>query len=322
MEYVTCDFCGGGDYVRIAKQTDLIHRTTTEEFWVVKCIKCNLHYTNPRPTREKIGDYYPAKYAFHEEKPRIPSWISTCLKYTANSFTSYIFGLLKAGRLVINYVGPNIPDPVISSYKSGLKGKFLDIGCGTGVSAHFWGARGAIRAYQKITSVAGIEVSQRARNALDAYGIQSWRSICDVPKDEQFAVIRMNWSLEHTHSPDRYFSFIAAHLKPGGKAIIAVPNFSGLIYRIEPSCLEVPIHLYHFTPPDMERYGVKHQLKLSSLKTFSYPGMFNEAAKLGLIPKELMLASTVLEARRLQRILTKFDEAGLGNDMIAIYEHA
>ena len=63
-----------------------------------------------------------------------------------------------------------------------------------------------------------------------------------------FPCYTLNWSLEHVHSPDEYFHFIKNNLKNDGSAIICVPNFDGQIYLNDPSMLELPVHLFHFTP--------------------------------------------------------------------------
>ena len=33
---------------------------------VVRCDACGLHFTNPRPTLDRLGDYYPSEYAPHQ----------------------------------------------------------------------------------------------------------------------------------------------------------------------------------------------------------------------------------------------------------------
>ena len=100
----------------------------------------------------------------------------------------------------------------------------LDIGCGAGASAHFWGRNGALLSYRRITKVAGVEIHDRARESLAAEGVEVWHDIEEIPQDQLFGMIRMNWSLEHVYSPKRYFEFIRDHLEKGGRAVITVPN--------------------------------------------------------------------------------------------------
>ena len=55
MEIVPCDLCGSDDSEKVAEQTDLLHKTTSEIFSVVRCNNCGLHFTNPRPDINEIG---------------------------------------------------------------------------------------------------------------------------------------------------------------------------------------------------------------------------------------------------------------------------
>ena len=129
----------------------------------------------------------------------------------------------------------------------------------------------------------------------------------------------MNWSLEHVHSPAGYFRFIASHLADGGKAIIAVPNYDGLLYRIARDCVEVPIHLYHFRKQDLSNYAEQAGLKLAEFESFSYPQMYVVAAQACASLRGTFEAGiAVKDARHMQRTLARFDRVGLGNDMIAV----
>ena len=133
----------------------------------------------------------------------------------------------------------------------------------------------------------------------------------------------MNWSLEHVHSPTRYFDFIAERLVTGGKAVITIPNYDGLLYRVAPDCVEVPIHLYHFRRLDILNYSRRAGLVEREFRSFSYPEMYVAAA--AACPS---LAGSfdgglgVVEARRMQKMLARFDALGLGNDMLFVLEKA
>lgn len=319
MERVACDFCGSTNAEEVTRQTDILHKTTAEVFFVVRCRDCGLQFVNPRPSREEIGRYYSDEYSFHAAPGRIRRAISSALSWLANSPLHPLFNIVPGlNRKLSMYVLPRIEDPV-RVYSKG--GKILDIGCGSGLSAHFWGEQGALLAYSKIADVYGVEVSGRARDALFAEGIPAYKSLADVPADLRFETIRMNWSLEHVHSPSECFDFITSRLTKGGKAIIAVPNYDGLLYAMARDCVEVPIHLYHFRVQDIVRYAEKFGLAVIEQKTFSYPQMFFFAA--GILPrlsKGFAPAMAISEARLFQKILGRFDEQGMGNDMTVVLE--
>jgi SAM-dependent methyltransferase len=319
MELTACDFCGGHETTFVARQTDLLHRTTEEYFTIVRCVDCGLQYTNPRPSPDEMGRYYADGYSFHAAPSRLRRFAAVAAERLVNGPLAPIADVLPAlGRRLAAHVKPSIPDPVRAYYTAGGHGAMLDIGCGAGASAHFWGERGALLAYRRLAEVAGVEIAQRAREQLAANGIEAWGDLDAVPGQRRFGMIRMNWSLEHVHSPSRYFEFLRGHLEPDGRAVIAVPNYDGLIYRLAPDCVELPIHLHHFRPRDIENYAQRFGFRIAELRTFSYPQMFVAAAEAGLLPEAFAARHGVRDARAFQSILGRFDRAGWGNDMLAV----
>ena len=321
MEIVNCDFCGSDDTTLIAKQSDKLHNTTEEFFNIVKCGNCGLNYTNPRPDIYEIGNYYSDSYAFHSVPSKFHQLFSTFVTKVVNSPFSIFVGILPilASRL-IPFIKPDIPDPVLEYYEGGGEGDFLDIGCGSGNTAHFWGRKGAILEYQKKVKVSGIEVSGIAREKLNDTGIEHWDSLNTVPDDRRFGMIRMNWSLEHVHSPSQYFSFMHKHLLQNGRVMISVPNYDGLIYKMAPDCVELPIHLYHFRTADIQNYALSNGFKVKSIRTFSYPQMFISASESGLLPDNFKNNIKFKHAKAFQCMTKVFDNAGYGNDMIVVLQ--
>jgi SAM-dependent methyltransferase len=319
METVVCDFCGSAEATPVARQTDLLHRTTEALFTIVRCAGCGLQYTSPRPAPAEMGRYYAQDYSFHAAPSPLLRLAAVVAEHVANGPFASVAGVFPGvGRRLAAYVKPSIPDPVRSYYATGGRGAMLDIGCGAGTSAHFWGQRGALLAYRRIAEVAGVEIAARAREVLAAVGIEAWADIGEVPEMRRFGMIRMNWSLEHVHAPSRYFEFLRAHLEPGGRAVIAVPNYDGLIYRLAPDCVELPIHLYHFRPRDLGNYAERYGMRILEIRTFSYLQMFVAAARAGMLPAAFAPQPGVREARAFQSALARFDRSGWGNDMVAV----
>lgn len=267
-ESVVCDYCGCDKTIQITRQTDVIHKTTNEVFNIVQCANCGLLFTNPRPSSQDIDLYYSEAYSYHNAPSALKTIAYSVAEYVAkNDFLAGLAGLLPGiGNKLAPFVKPFVVDPVRKYYANGGKGVMLDIGCGAGFSAHFWGSRGGILSYQLITDVAGVEISSKARESLGAKGVEVYADIDTVPTSRMFGVIRMNWSLEHVHSPARYFQYIKDHLEEGGQAVIAVPNYEGLLYKLAPDSVELPIHLYHFRPSDIENYAHKFGLQIQISK--------------------------------------------------------
>ena len=321
MELVNCDLCGSADNAAVAHQTDRLHATTDENFTVVRCAGCGLHYLNPRPGPNEISRYYGQGYSFHALPSRMRRAAGAALEWLANSpFASLLAIWPPMGRRLVAHLKPGLRDPVRAYFKAGGRGSFLDIGCGSGVHAHFWGYRGSLLAYRALAPVAGVETAAGARAALANAGVAVHASLAEVPAGESFGMIRMNWSLEHVHAPSDYFRFIADRLIPGGQAVIAVPNYGGMLYRLAPDCVEVPVHLYHFRTGDIHRYAQKVGLKVRQTVTFSYPQMFVVAARAGMLPLPFTNFENFSEARAFAHALKVIDQCGMGNDVVVTLE--
>tara|TARA_B100000787_G_C16193033_1_gene298757 strand:- start:1320 stop:2285 length:966 start_codon:yes stop_codon:yes gene_type:complete len=278
MENVDCDLCCSSNNNFIVSQTDLLHNQTKEIFSIVKCNSCNLVFTNPRPKLSEIGSYYPKKYYAHKKNffnNKLFIHLKSILK---SRFSLSLISLIPIiSRLFRLSVQPNLANPF--TIKKNMF--FLDIGCGIGDNTHIWGPQNSIEQYKKISSnIYAVEPDLSALKILRDNNLKSYSSIKNLPDEISFDFIRMNWSLEHTHSPNEYFNFISQRLSKNGYAIICVPNYNGEIYSVDPSMLELPIHLYHFTLESLTKYCDKHNLKIDNSYTFSYASMYYYASKI------------------------------------------
>lgn len=321
MEYVNCDLCGNKSTSFVTKQTDIFHGTTKEYFSIVRCDKCGLCFTNPRPDKDEMSRYYPGDYSCFETPSPYKVFARKVLEGFVNSTVSSMAVLIPPlSKQLALRIKPIIKDPVLKVFNEGLKDGFLDIGCGSGDHAVFWGHTGGLKAYRRLMPVAGVDVSAKALENLESVGIESWTSIDLVPNQLQWSIIRMNWSLEHVHHPSLFFEFIYNHLNSGGHAVICVPNYEGLLYRLAPECVELPIHLYHFTPKHINAYAVKYGFRVREIFTFSYPAMFFLAVEAGILPAGFCSNLGITEAKRFKKTLSRFDRAGYGNDIVAVLE--
>ena len=321
METINCDLCGSYSSTTIASQTDLIHNSTAEIFNVVRCNDCGLNYTNPRPSPDEIGKYYSETYTFHHNtgiKAYVKkSILGQIIFLIANSPLAYVFSMIKP---ISNFLGsqvrPSIEDPLLQLLKADSLKSFLDIGCGSGVNAHFWGKKSSLMNLKNTIDVYGCEIDSLSREYLNNNGIHCWSDIGKINNEMKFDVIRMNWSLEHAHYPSEYFEFFQKHLTDHGKVIIGVPNSKGILYQMEPNALELPIHLHHFSINTLNKYAVKYNLKIISSFTFSYSSMFQFAKEVGLLSNKYNYPKGIFGSKRLQAVLNSFDRFGLGNDIV------
>jgi len=335
MEKVICDLCGSKDHKIIFKQTDIIHKSTDDYFNMVKCNNCDLCFLNPRPSQDQIGKYYTDEYGDgvfhnHQNKYKI-KMINIFRNITNNAFSKKSFFLFKIiSRLILTplYYIPSIRKkvihnlhPKVKSYiETSEKGKILDIGCGAGMHVHMYGYNEAIISLKKKGwDVYGIEPSEISRKLLKEKGIKNvYPDLLNSDFDnDYFNVIRMNWSLEHVHYPSLYLKECRRILKKGGKLIISIPNYNGILYKMFPDCVEIPIHLFYFSTDTFKKYCKKIDLKIVDYFTFSTLGLF-------LTGLDLMGKSNIdkyyirnhQEAISLQKFLNLMSDLDMGNDMV------
>lgn len=66
LELVTCDLCGGDNYIERYRKPDTWLWLNKFEYPVVQCLDCGLVYVNPRPIFEETYKFYPPGY--HENR--------------------------------------------------------------------------------------------------------------------------------------------------------------------------------------------------------------------------------------------------------------
>ena len=195
-------------------------------FAVVRCARCGLTYTNPRPSERTIGTFYPPGYGPHQRPPgaRRPR--------RARPLWARLSGRPCAERRGV------LPWPGT--------GRLLDFGCGTGgflktVADRGWDVTGLDTSREAVDEA-------RARHGLNAL-------VGTLPHPElrpgSFEVVTMWHSLEHVHRPLDLLREAYRLLVPGGKLIAATPNIASLPYRLFGPAwygLDLPRHLTHFTP--------------------------------------------------------------------------
>jgi len=199
------------------------------EFTVVRCNQCELMRTNPRPTPETIGAYYPSDYGPY-------------LGTIAKSKTATPSRLASFAKKFIDFRCDTIPD-----IKPGYA---LEFGCASGsylqkLAASGWTAEGV----EFSPSAAG-----RARDLGFKVHVGAIETV-SLPASKFGLVV--GWMvLEHLHQPVTVLKCLHAATTKGAWLAISVPNcaapsFTTFLGNWFP--LHLPNHLFHFTPDSLRK---------------------------------------------------------------------
>jgi SAM-dependent methyltransferase len=197
------------------------YRPSGGEFSIVQCNACSMLYTKNPPDEAAIGKYYD-----------MPEY----MPHQAN--LPLIFQMIRWFR--------NIAKCRATGKKNGM---LVDIGCGTGSFLAVAKARG--------WDVLGVEIDADARKICATSGVStiSPTALHTIP-DRSADAVTLWHALEHIHDLRGTLQHCKRILKPNGILIVAVPNISSpeaKMYGTTWAGIEVPIHLYHFTPDSMRR---------------------------------------------------------------------
>jgi SAM-dependent methyltransferase len=222
-EDVSCNLCAARRSTELFRTQDYRFATDTTEFAVVRCDACGLVRLNPRPIEADIHRYYHDEFYRAEEAPQ-----------------DALRNMMPRARSMAQHV---------TRYP---RGRLLDIGC----------FRGEFMEYMRAThgwDVAGLEFSQRPPNY---YGLDIfYGDLADAPfADASFDVITLWAVLEHVYDPSAILGSVQRLLRPGGTAIVLVPNFNSLPARFMWHD-DVPRHVTMFTRRTLGRMLLSRGLR-------------------------------------------------------------
>lgn len=236
-EVINCPVCKSTEKKFFLSCTDFT--VSKEIFQIQECGNCGFRFTSPRPAPSQLGHYYKSEeYVSHSDTRK---GIVNRLYHWVRSYT-----LIKKVQLVLRF---------------SRRGKILDFGCGTGAFLDVC-KKGKWEIY-------GIEPDADARNiAREKSGVEASESkeAFDLSHPGlKLDAITLWHVLEHIPDLDNWFGFIEKHLAPNGTLFVAVPNcasYDAKKFGEFWAAYDVPRHLWHFTPKDIESLFKKHGYRL------------------------------------------------------------
>lgn len=228
LEPVTCNLCGADSTKPLYTVQGKSKFSFPHPLTYVKCTKCGLIYTNPRPPKTAIEEQYESEH-YRDMLPRNTS------QYLRKIMTNSV------NRLAF-----------VEKYKQ--NGTLLDVGCAQGNFINVARSRG--------WDITGVEVSKRFSGiARDKFKLNVHTGTLEDQNfvHETFDVITCFDVIEHLRDPLAYLHLCKRLLKKGGVIIAETCNTASLHqlvlgkrWQSDPAQ-----HLYLFTPKTIRAIAEK-----------------------------------------------------------------
>lgn len=279
--------CGSLEMTEVLVSRDYIN-WLPGRFRVVKCNECALLRTHPRPAPEELGPYYPDDYG-----PYVSAAVRGPLRRTIRRFI------------------PPSKDSDIPHFEQ--PGRALELGCSHGSFLDELVAKG--------WSATGVEYSENVANGARQRGhdvrVGPAEHMSFAPGSFDLIV---GWMVvEHMSDPNLVLRNATKWVVPGGRLAISVPNVESTSFRrfgARWHALQVPNHLYHFSPTtitetlaragwrvDAIHHQVTFRTTIESVRVTIWPRPLNTKVKRvwSLTSNVLTLAALPIAVRQARR---------------------
>ena len=249
ITYSQCPSCESASIYPAVSAKD--YTVTQEMFEIWHCDDCTLRFTQNVPGASAIGRYYQStNYISHSD--------------TEKGLINRLYHLVRNHTLTGK-------KKLVEKVTGKETGTLLDVGAGTGAFVNTMKLAG--------WNVTGLEPDETARqNANKKHGLslQSPEHLSNL-EASQFDAITLWHVLEHIHDLHEYLEQFKKIIKPGGRLIIAVPNYTSYdakVYKEYWAAYDVPRHLYHFSPKSMEQLGQAKGFMLEDIKPMWFDSFY------------------------------------------------
>jgi 2-polyprenyl-3-methyl-5-hydroxy-6-metoxy-1,4-benzoquinol methylase len=265
LEVADCPLCGPAASTPLLDDVpDRLHGLEGR-YRVVRCDSCGLARTDPRPTPESIGAFYPGDYVpFHVGDDRDRGVVGFLRRVTQAPYRR-------------RYGSPDLVFPP----ESPTAVKLLDVGAGSGAYA----ARMRAAGWDVWALEPGPTAAEMARKKLGDDRVLNIGLLDAEYPDEFFDAITMAHVLEHIHDPIGGLARIRRWLRPNGRLQVSVPNLDSLdrkLFRSYWLGYDLPRHLYHFSPDTARAVIERAGFAVESVTPQFIPSVFGQSLGLAI----------------------------------------
>lgn len=225
-------------------------------FQIFSCGNCGLGFTAPVPCKNDLICYY-KEYYTEKESCRI-SGLKEKLKiklYQGMIVKNKILRVI-CSLIIKNTMQIVLPPPLENK-------RVLDVGCGWGRLLDYFKMQG----YETYGIEPGPLAAQSARKR--GHNVYCGEMLDFKFANDYFGAIVFCHSLEHIHNPIETLNEVYRILAPGGILVIEVPNFvcaDAVFFGNIWEPLQIPFHLYHWTPHSLLLLLSKIGYKIKSIR--------------------------------------------------------
>jgi len=249
VHYTHCPGCDSSSVKFVLDTKD--YSISGRSFSIWECANCTLRFTQDVPDSDSIGPYY-----------KFENYISHT--NTSMGFVNRLYQIVRKKTL-------RQKRRLICKTTGKQRGTLLDVGSGTGAFVNEMKQNG--------WEVTGLEPDEDARRvAKESFHceLKSTDVLLSLPENA-FDAITLWHVLEHVHDLKNYLHQFKKLLKPDGRLVIAVPNYTSFdasVYRQYWAAYDVPRHLYHFSPLSMKLLVHKNGMRIIKYKPMWFDSFY------------------------------------------------
>ncbi len=227
---MTCPVCLSSSTRPALTGTDFLFESTSKTFTLDSCASCHCLFVNPMPGGAEIASFYPVQYWWNASNA----------------------GLLKKFEAVYRRIALHDHVSFVTGAAGNRRGlELLDVGCGSGTLIGLLKRRG-FRPMGVDFSAEAAAVAEKENGVRVVTG-----SLIDAAFPAQsFDVVTLFHVMEHVTNPREVLGEVARILRPGGVAILQVPNIDSWQFRMFGAKwygLDIPRHLIDYPAGAMLR---------------------------------------------------------------------